>query len=63
MFITGKTQPRRAEHGMVPISNAASYHWEIHLTEPKDQMKKVQIQNKGAQGIKLKQSFPGPLST
>ncbi len=51
---------------MVPKSNAASYHWASHLTEPKDQVqkrRKYKYKSKGAKGNKLKQSFPGPLST
>jgi hypothetical protein len=48
MFITEKTQPRRVEHGMVPVSNAAS-----HLTEPKDQVQKRRKYKYKIKGLKV----------
>jgi hypothetical protein len=53
MFITGKTQQRRVEHGMVPVSNAASYLCASHLTEPKDQVQKRRKYKYKIKGLKV----------
>jgi hypothetical protein len=50
---TGKSQPRRAEHGMVPVSNAASYLWASHLTEPKYQVQKRRKYKYKIKGLKV----------